>query len=172
MKENGKWKITWIIDKFLDPDNKIGIALKTGVKISDYIDSSMYVGQDKIKGNLLLNTGIDEIWDLVVGDSVNHFDNTNARIGVGNDNTAAAASQTDLLGGSTAYGAMDATYPLSTSQGVVFRASFGSAEALFAWEEFVIKQNTSAICLNRKVASRGTKSSGETWAVSVTITLS
>ena len=48
------------------------------------------------EGNCLLNTGIDEMWDLITGDSANHFNNASAQIGVGDSNTAANATQTDL----------------------------------------------------------------------------
>jgi hypothetical protein len=122
--------------------------------------------------NCLLNTGIDEIWDLVTGASANHYDNTNARIGVGDSNTAANATQTDLQAATNkTYKGMESGYPTSASQKVTFKASFGSTEANYAWEEWVVKQSTSAICLNRKVESLGTKSTG-TWTLEVEISLS
>lgn len=124
------------------------------------------------EGNCLLNTGIDEIWDLVTGASANHYDNTNARIGVGDSNTAANATQTDLQAATNkTYKGMETGYPTSTSQKVTFKASFGSTEANYAWEEWVVKHSTSAICLNRKVESLGTKSTG-TWTLEVQISLS
>jgi hypothetical protein len=33
------------------------------------------------EGNVLLNSGIDEIWDLVTGASSDYYNNTNAQIG-------------------------------------------------------------------------------------------
>ena len=124
------------------------------------------------EGNCLLNTGIDEIWDLVCGDSANHFNSAGAQIGVGDSNTAAAAAQTDLQAASNkTYKGMDTGYPTSTSQKAVFKASFGAGEANYAWNEWVVKQSTSGKCLNRKVDSLGTKSGG-TWVLQVEITLS
>ena len=124
------------------------------------------------EGNCLLNSGIDEIWDLVTGASANHYDNTNAQIGVGDSNTAANATQTDLQATTNkTYKGMESSYPTSTSQKVTFKASFGSTEANYAWEEWVVKHSTSAICLNRKVESLGTKSTG-TWTLEVEISLS
>ena len=124
------------------------------------------------EGNCLLNSGIDEIWDLVTGASANHYDNTNARIGVGDSNTAANATQTDLQAATNkTYKGMETGYPTSTTQKVTFKASFGSSEANYAWEEWVVKHSTSAICLNRKVESLGTKSTG-TWTLEVEISLS
>lgn len=175
MNDNGKWKATWIIDRFKDQDGTLARILKQGVSVNDLrkiIDKKSYLGNSIIVGNLLLNSGCDEIWDLVIGDSANHFSNANCKLGVGNDNTATLATQTDLLGGSTKYIAMDVSYPTVASQVVTFRSTFGSADANFAWEEYVVKQDTSAICLNRKVESKGTKSVGETWVLTLAITLS
>jgi hypothetical protein len=124
------------------------------------------------EGNCLLNTGIDEIWDLVTGASANHYDNTNVRIGVGDSNTAANATQTDLQAATNkTYKGMESGYPTSTSQKATFKASFGSSEANYAWNEWVVKHSTSGICLNRKVDSLGTKSTG-TWTLEVEISLS
>ena len=124
------------------------------------------------EGNCLLNSGIDEMWDLVVGDSANHFNNASAQVGVGDSNTAASPSQTDLQASTNkTYKGMDTGYPTSTAQKATFKASFGDSEANFAWNEWVIKQSTSAKCLNRKVESLGTKSGG-TWTLEVNITLS
>jgi hypothetical protein len=124
------------------------------------------------EGNCLLNSGIDEMWNLIVGDSANHFTNAAAQIGVGDSSTATAVSQTDLQAAANkAYKAMEATYPLSTAQKATFKSSFGDAEANFTWNEWVVKQSSSAVCLNRKVESLGTKSGG-TWTLEVNVTLS
>jgi hypothetical protein len=127
------------------------------------------------EGNCLLNSGIDEIWDLVTGavSGADHiFDNTHAQIGVGDSNTAADATQTDLQASSNkTYKGMESSYPISTGQKATFKASFGDSEANYTWNEWVVKQQTSAKCLNRKVENLGTKSSG-TWTLEVDITLS
>jgi hypothetical protein len=124
------------------------------------------------EGNCLLNTGIDEMWDLICGDSANHFTNSYAQVGVGDSTTAANASQTDLQAAANkTYKGMESGYPTSTSQKATFKASFGDSEANYAWNEWVIKQSSSSKCLNRKVESLGTKSSG-TWTLEVSITLS
>ena len=123
------------------------------------------------EGNCLLNSGIDEMWDLICGDSANHFSNAGAQIGVGDSNTAAAASQTDLQAASNkTYKGMDGGYPTSTTQKVTFKASFGASDANYTWNEWVVKQSTSGKCLNRKVDNLGTKSGG-TWTIQVDITL-
>ena len=124
------------------------------------------------EGNCLLNSGIDEMWDLITGDETTDvFDNSHAQIGVGDSNTAADPSQTDLLGDNKTYKGMETGYPTSTDQKATFKASFGDSEANYAWNEWVVKQSTSGKCLNRKVESLGTKSGG-TWTLEVSITLS
>jgi hypothetical protein len=123
------------------------------------------------EGNCLLNTGIDEMWDLICGDSANHFNNAGAQIGVGDSNTAAAATQTDLQAATNkTYKSMDSGYPVSTAQKATFKASFGAGEANYAWNEWVVKQSASSKCLNRRVESLGAKSGG-TWTLQVDITL-
>jgi hypothetical protein len=124
------------------------------------------------EGNCLLNTGIDEMWDLMVGDSGNHFNNASAQIGVGDSGTAASPSQTDLQAATNkTYKGMESGYPTSTGQKATFKASFGASDANYTWNEWVVKQTTSGKCLNRKVESLGTKSGG-TWILEVNITLS
>jgi hypothetical protein len=123
-------------------------------------------------GNCLLNVGIDEMWDIITGDSANHFNNASTQIGVGDSSTAADATQTDLQAATNkTYKGMETGYPTSTSQKATFKASFGASEANFTWNEWVVKQSTSGKCLNRKVDALGTKSSG-TWTLEVSITLS
>jgi hypothetical protein len=126
------------------------------------------------EGNCLLNPGINEMWDLITGEvsgSSHIFDNAAATIGVGDSSTAADPSQTDLQGTNKTYKGMESSYPTSTNQKATFKSSFGDSEANYAWNEWVVKQATSAKCLNRKVESLGTKSSG-TWTLEVSITLS
>jgi hypothetical protein len=123
------------------------------------------------EGNCLLNSGIDEIWDLVCGDSANHFNNAGVQIGVGDSSTAATATQADLQAASNkTYKGMDTGYPTSSSQKATFKASFGTSDANYVWNEWVVKQSTSGKCLNRKVENLGTKSGG-TWILQVDITL-
>lgn len=124
------------------------------------------------EGNCLLNTGINAIWSAVCGGSFTAFNSTYATLGVGDSNTAAAATQTDLQATTNkTYKGMDSGYPTcGSSQKASFKASFGSSEANYTWNEWVVKNSSSSICLNRKVDSLGTKSTG-TWTLQVDITL-
>ena len=125
------------------------------------------------EGNLLLNEGINNMWTLICGGSATAYNNANARIGVGNSNTAAVATQTALQGANTAFHAMDTSYPTyGTSQYAIFKSSFGDSEGNFAWEEWTVDNGATAnLNMNRKVESLGTKTGG-TWSLQVTITLS
>lgn len=141
-------------------------------KIEKYNSKGELYAVEEFDGNLLLNTGINALLNLLIG-SGTAFNNTNARIGVGDSSTAAAATQTDLQASTNkAYAAMDATYPQVSGQTVTFRATFGSGVAAFAWNEFVIKNNATGVCLNRKVEAHGSKASADTWVVQVQITIS
>ena len=127
------------------------------------------------EGNCLLNSGIDKMWDLVTGvvAGAGHiYDNAAAQIGVGDSATAADPTDTDLKAVTNkTYKGMEAAYPTSTTQKATFKSSFGTSDANYVWNEWVVKQSTSAVCLNRKVESLGTKTSG-TWTLEVDITLS
>lgn len=123
--------------------------------------------------NIALNTGKAEVLALLLGSSANHFDATNTRVGVGDSTTAAAKTQTDLVAASNkTYKSCESTWPklsttTDTNDTFEAKASFGSSEANYAWQEFVLKNNTSGICLNRKVSDQGTKASGQTWVITL-----
>lgn len=126
-----------------------------------------------IEGNILVNAGIQVMEDGLIGTAITAFSNANARIGVGDSTTAAAASQTDLQAATNKLRkAMDATFPSRASQTLTFKSSFTTAEANFAWQEWAIfNAGAGGTMLNRKVESLGTKSTG-TWTLQVDVTIS
>lgn len=129
-----------------------------------------------VHGNILLNEGINLMWTLVAGGSGTAFNNANSYLGVGDSSTAESASQTGLQASTNKlYKAMDTGYPTyGTSQKITFRSTFGGSEANFAWNEFTAANGSSdsATNLNRKVSAQGTKTSGQTWQLTLEITLS
>jgi len=146
----------------------------------DYKDASEIPADVKpyevveFKRNCLLNEGITELWTLACSTGATKWDNSNANLGVGDDATAAAASQTGLQASTNKlYKAMDATYPQIADQTVTFRSTFGSAEANFAWNEISVSNTNSdsGKNLNRKVQAMGTKVEGTTWVATLAITL-
>jgi len=125
------------------------------------------------KGNCLLNTGIDAIWDLVMeDDSTNYFTEAETYIAVGDATVAANATQTDIQAtANSKYVVMYTSYPTTGTQAINFKASFGAEDANFDWEEWAVFETRNNISLNRKVESLGTKTTG-TWTLEVSITLS
>lgn len=148
-------------------------------RIRRYRDQEAYERDDcysesVFTGNVLLEEGIGEMWDLICGlGSPTAFSNANARLGVGDDNTAASSSQTGLLGTNTLYKGMETGYPQRSGTSVTWRAVFSGSEANFDWNEFTVDNGSGAeINMNRKVDNQGTKTSGQVWTLDLTITLS
>jgi hypothetical protein len=149
------------------------LGLATGIFQVDKFNDDKSELLDTVRGhNVFLTTGITELWKLVYGNVANHFDNTNARIGVGTSTTAPAAAQTDIITAGV-YKAMNASYPQMSGKDILFQSDFLTGEANQAWAEMVVKQNTSAVCLNRSTnggSGWGTKASG-TWTITATLSI-
>lgn len=157
MYENLHWQPKWKITKYLNDEDK---------------DNNKPYAVDEFDGNMLLSEGIGAMLTLLIGGAETAFSNANAQLGVGNSTVATATSQTDLQGASTAWKAMSATYPQVSGRTVTFVSEFGSTEANFAWAEFSVRNGAGADKnLNRRVADKGTKSAGETWTLTLTITI-
>lgn len=125
--------------------------------------------------NLLVNTGLAEIWKNVTNQSGTHFGNANAHLGVGDSTTAPATSQTDLQAATNKLRkAMDGGFPNAPVNGLEqWRSTFASGDANFSWQEFaVFNASTSGTMLNRSTSNQGTKASGQTWQLLYSITLS
>lgn len=123
--------------------------------------------ENTYQGNLGLNVGFNEIWQLVTGAGGVVFGNTTV-LRVGSSSAAEAATQTSVqtsLGSVTVSGA-----PTFGSQSATWTGSFGAGTATGAWNEWTV-ENTGGKNLNRKVASMGTKGAGATWTLTLTLTL-
>lgn len=159
-------------EKRLEAEN----ALRNGMSIQDAINKyGGHIGTSIKEGNLLLNEGINALWNLLAGQGAEtNYGNANARVGVGNSAAAVVATQTALQGASTAFVAMDATFPTTgSSQQAVFRGTFGTGVANFAWEEYTVDNGvTPNKNLNRVLSAEGTKTSNQTRVLTITITLS
>jgi hypothetical protein len=135
----------------------------------------------EIDGNLAMFGGISKMWEATIGNSITAFSNANAAIGVGDSTTAAAGTQTDMQAATNKLRkAMDSTYPQHTdgtasgNASIIFRSTFGTSEANFAWQEWGVFNSATAgagSMLNRKVESLGTKASGSTWQLTVTLSI-
>lgn len=131
---------------------------------------------DKIGDNLLLNEGINCMLSIFAGGSGTVFSNANSYLGVGDDNTAAAATQTGLIAATNkVYQVVDGSFPTyGTLQKITFQSTFDGSTANFAWKEFTVANgnSNSAINLDRLVSDQGSKISGQVWVLSLVITLS
>lgn len=123
---------------------------------------------------MLLNLTRDQIADALIGGSTyTKYNNANAHLAVGDSTTAEAAGQTDLQASTNKLRkAMDSTYPQRAGNVLTFRATFGTSDANFAWNEWAIANaSSSGQILNRKVQNVGTKGSSSTWQATATITI-
>lgn len=172
------WKAKWRIDKFKDLTDEIAKALQAGMPVQEAISlyAKAFVCTEEFDANIALNEGLQELIDIICGlGTPTKWDNSNARLGVGDSNTAESATQTGLQAATNkTFKAMDATYPQRSNQTAEWRATFGSTDANYAWEEYTVVNaaDDSGKNLNRKVSSKGTKASGETWVLSLQITFS
>lgn len=167
MQDNGKMTARWRIEKFKGDFKSREEAIRAGAKPYETVE---------INENCLLNEGIDELWTHLCSAGGTKFDNGNAYIGVGDSSTTEDPTHTGLQAATNKlYKAMDGGYPTyGTAQKAIWRSTFGSADANFAWNEITVANGGSDASknLNRKVQTMGTKASGTTWVAELTITLS
>ncbi len=172
-----RWRAQWKIEK------------RQGDWNGDQIDAGLAPEPYEVingNGNMLMYGGSSALIECLIGNgtgtggqTLTYFNNGNAYIGVGDSNTAAAATQTDLQASTNKLRkAMDTSYPTHTdgtasgNASFVFRSTFGSSDANFAWAEWgVFNGSSGGRMLNRKVESNGTKGSGSTWTFTVTLSL-
>lgn len=161
--EHVAWEVHWRVEKFLS--KTFEEVLATGEQPYEVCSDVQ---------NIILDTGANEMLKLIGGVAgATAFSAANAKIYVGSDSTAEAASQTGVIATTNkAYAGMDSGYPSVSGRTIVFRASFDDATANFAWNEAAITNGSgvSAIAMNRKVSALGTKTTG-TWTLQLTISL-
>lgn len=176
--ERISWKTNWTIFNWgQDSKGEIAQFLQNGGSIEQTMGMFKVAPKiENIKNNLALNEGLQELIDIICGlGSPTKWDNAHAYLGVGDSTTTEAATQTGLQAATNkTYKAMDTGYPQRSGQTAEWRATFGSNEANYAWEEFTIvnASTDTGKNLNRKTSSKGTKTSGETWTLSVQVTFS
>lgn len=171
IEEKLSYRTQWTIRRYADD-----AAFAAG-QASDVIDDGGNVlpAESVVNGNLLLQEGIQLLEDLLIGAGGTAYNNANAYLGVGDSNTAEAAGQTGLQAASNkTYKPMQATYPQRSAQTITWRAVFAGSDANYAWNEFTIvnASTDTGTNLNRKVSAQGTKASGQTWTLDVTLSIS
>lgn len=139
--------------------------------------------------NMLLFGGVSVLWQTLIGNgtatggqTLTYFNTAQAAIGVGDSNTAAAATQTDLQATTNKLRVgMVASFPqhtdgvISAANTITFRSTFDTTQANFAWEEAGVFNSATAgtgRMLNRKVQSMGTKSNTASWQITFSLSIS
>lgn len=174
MKETVKIEKKWTIRRYNDAREAAkGVVPKT---IIDGKGRTL-PGISEIKGNVLLNEGINNVLGpLLCGTAVaTAYNNANAYLGVGTDGTTAEdATQTGLQGVTTTFVAMNSGYPTFSSQVATWQSEFDGTEANHDWKEFTVVNaaDDTGDNLNRKVSDQGTKASGQVWTLTLEITFS
>lgn len=121
----------------------------------------------------LTNSGRDLLAQMIAGEATTPFNNANSYLGVGDSSTAFSAAQTDLIAATNKFRkGMEASYPQRAANVLTYRALFATSEANFAWEEWALFNDpTAGTMLCRKVESLGTKTSAQSWQLTVDITV-
>lgn len=127
-------------------------------------------------GNILLNEGINAMTTALASSPATAFSNANTYIGVGDSDTAAAATQTGLQAAANkSWAGMMETYPTyGSDQKITFKSQFATDEGNHDWNEITVgvSDDDSGVNLSRKVSDQGTKVSGQVWEVTYEITFS
>lgn len=182
------WSVEWGVRKY-DEDAVAWLTERLGREPSgaDFTAAGIDPYEDNtVMRNLLTTAGLGRITSLITGAGGQALTNTSGRIGVGNGVGTAAVGDTDLSAAAgTAnryFQPFDATYPTTSGGVITAQATFASANGNFAWNEFGIDIGTptvtggatvNAVLLNHKTSiAQGTKTSGQSWTASATITLS
>ena len=169
IKETIRYKTEWGVKRFASEADRLAGRVYSKEEALRLFGAEQ---ETKFDGNCLLNEGMNELWTILCSSSGTKYDNSNAQLGTGTSNTAADPADSSLTSG--VWKAMDVSYPTyGTLNQAVWKSTFGSGDANQAWNEFSVRNGASADkMLNRKVSAQGTKTSGQTWELTLTITLS
>jgi hypothetical protein len=138
---------------------------------------------EKENCNEVLDAGWVLMMNGIAGSAVTKYSSSAAQIGGGTSSAALAYTQTDLQ---AATGASSRQWELvsgsptvgtSHAAGLAFAASFPTTDGNFSWQEFGVDQGaaggtgTAVVTMfNRGLATPGTKTSSQTWTVTMTTT--
>lgn len=127
--------------------------------------------------NIFVNGGLAAVWNLVTSQGGTAYSNANASLGVGDSATAPVVTQTDLQAATNKLRvAMNAGYPNAPVNGLEqWQSDFTGANGNYSWQEFAVFNTTSqsgGTMLDRATSNQGTKTSGQTWRLTFSFTLS
>lgn len=170
--EDIRWHTTSVVEKYTDDDLDENGELKP--------DAVPYEIIEDTTSNILTTAGATRLAALLTG-SGQVLDSTHTLLGVGDSATAANVADTALgaaSGSSHQYWMVpDSTYPSASGATITVKATWGSSDGNFAWNEWALQITTAAassgaaagagIMFNHKVSALGTKASG-TWSLTIT----
>lgn len=170
------WQTVSRCYKFDDTDGSLGMMAKQGVNIDELKSCRphSYVGCNEITGNIALDTGLQYIIEILMGNKpdAKFWNSTNSMIIIGDQDNPTSAEQTQLeaqrIGSNFQYMKMDERFPQREGNTMVFRASFQKGVAVWHWREWGVSNGD--VLLNRKVESIGLKPEYELWIMEVRIT--
>ena len=164
-----------------------GLTAITGVSVAFTTGSRAVVGVGTGFGGVGAGDPVVGDWIQLDADGVlylvDHVTNvTNLELYYAYGETGAAPgagsllkpADTDLLGGSTQYNAMDGGFPTyGATQLATWQATFAAGEANFAWAEITVCNGATgaSVNLNRLVQSMGTKVAPAVWTASLEVSL-
>lgn len=126
----------------------------------------------------LTQTGWEHIASLLIGDGVKTaYNNNSAYLGVGDGTDAFVNTQQDLTGTNKKRMPMDdspVSYPTRTANVITFRATFGTGDANFTWNEdgiFNHATNVTDCMLTRAKETLITKTSAVSVVFTKTLTI-
>lgn len=162
------------VEKFIAKDGKE--IKEKGIEPYEVIEVTV----EHTPEDCLLNEGLENLINLICSiGSPTPWDNSNARIGVGDDATAPVKTQTGLQAATNKlWKAMNATYPQAfwddPDWKSVFQSDFVDGEAEWNWleETIVNAADDTGENLCRQNTDLGTKPVGQTWRLTGTITWS
>lgn len=168
MEESAVWKI----DRWASEEDR-----RRGVVYSEEEAARLFGASQftEARGNRLLKEGINALFTHICSSSGTKWDNSNARLGVGDNPAAEDSNQNGLQAAvNKLWKGMMAGFPTyGTSEKATWKSEFLGAEANHAWEEFTVVNaaDDSGDNLNRKVDSQGTKQVDQVWELSLEISL-
>jgi hypothetical protein len=181
------YKIEWDIFRYSEDDTaRLTARLGRAPQHADFLVAGVPTDHSRVHGNLVTTAGLNRWTSRLIANTDQALAATSGRVGVGDGAGTAAVGDTDLSAsaGSTHrwFQVLDATYPTQANGLVTCKATLGASDGNFAWNEICIDIGTptvssgntvSALLLNHKTSiAQGTKTSGQSWTASATITYS
>jgi hypothetical protein len=121
----------------------------------------------------LTNAFRDYVASIVTGDVVNKYDTTNGYLSVGDSATAFANTQTDLQAASNKLRSLCTSISDNGAGVITAVTTYTGGQANYAWQEFGLFNNsTGGTMMQRVVSAQGTKTAGQSWQLTETVTIS